>query len=60
MLVQDQAFFDRVGPGEVVTRSSRDIDVIRTGFGERLGYLITAITGIFAVSSLFRFFREAG
>ncbi|WVQ95838.1 hypothetical protein IAU59_002937 [Kwoniella sp. CBS 9459] len=46
VLVQDQAFFDRVGPGEIVTRSSKDIDSIRTGLGERLGYLIWSFSTI--------------
>ncbi|WWC59907.1 uncharacterized protein I303_102469 [Kwoniella dejecticola CBS 10117] len=46
IIVQDQAFFDRIGPGEVVTRSSKDIDSIRTGLGERLGYLIWSISTI--------------
>ena len=52
IMVQDQAFFDRVGAGEVVSRSSRDIDSIRTGLGERLGYLIWGTCTIIAVSSL--------
>ncbi|WVF68289.1 hypothetical protein IAT40_003054 [Kwoniella sp. CBS 6097] len=46
VLVQDQAFFDRIGPGEIVTRSSKDIDSIRTGLGERLGYLIWSFSTI--------------
>jgi ATP-binding cassette subfamily B (MDR/TAP) protein 1 len=40
VLVQDQAFFDRVGPGEIVSRANTDIDAIRIGLGERLGYLV--------------------
>lgn len=43
MLSQDQAFFDRVGSGEIVTKVSRDIDLVRTGMGDRLGYLIWGI-----------------
>lgn len=50
VLVQDQAFFDRVGPGEIIARSSRDIDTIRTGLGERLGYLFWSASLIIAVS----------
>ncbi|WRT65273.1 uncharacterized protein IL334_002216 [Kwoniella shivajii] len=45
-IVQDQAFYDRIGPGEVITRASKDIDGIRTGLGERLGYLTWAISTI--------------
>jgi hypothetical protein len=56
IVVQDQAFFDRIGPGEIVTRASKDIDSVRTGLGERLGYLIWSFSSIVAVSlpSLFR------
>ena len=50
VLVQDQAFFDRVGPGEVVLRASRDVEMIRTGLGERLGYLIWSLSTMTAVS----------
>jgi hypothetical protein len=50
IMVQDQAFFDRVGAGEVVSRSSKDIDSIRIGLGERLGYLIWGSSTIIAVS----------
>jgi ATP-binding cassette subfamily B (MDR/TAP) protein 1 len=50
ILSQDQAFFDRVGAGEIITRASRDIDSIRTGLGERLGYLIWASAAIITVS----------
>ena len=37
VLAQDVSFFDHVGAGEVATRSNRDINLIRTGFGDRLG-----------------------
>lgn len=50
VLVQDQAFFDRVGPGEIITRANKDIDSIRTGLGERLGYLIWSASTIITVS----------
>jgi ABC-type multidrug transport system fused ATPase/permease subunit len=52
IVVQDQAFFDRIGPGEIVTRASKDIDSVRTGLGERLGYLIWSFSSIVAVSTL--------
>lgn len=50
IMVQDQAFFDRIGAGEVVSRSSKDIDSIRIGLGERVGYLIWGSSTIIAVS----------
>lgn len=50
VVVQDQAFFDRIGPGEIVSRSSKDIDAVRIGLGERLGYLIWSISTIISVS----------
>lgn len=49
IVVQDQAFFDRIGPGEIVSRASKDINLIRTGLGERLGYLIWSLAIIIAV-----------
>lgn len=52
IVVQDQAFFDRIGPGEIVTRASKDIDSVRTGLGERLGYLIWSLSSILAVSGV--------
>lgn len=51
ILVQDQAFFDRIGPGEIVTRASKDVDSVRVGLGERLGYLIWSTSTMIAVSS---------
>lgn len=50
IVVQDQAFFDRIGPGEIVSRASKDINTIRTGLGERLGYLIWSFAIIIGVS----------
>lgn len=50
ILVQDQAFFDRIGPGEIVTRASKDVDSVRVGLGERLGYLIWSTSTMIAVS----------
>lgn len=51
MLSQDQAFFDRIGSGEIVTKVSRDMDTVRTGFGDRLGYLIWCFAAIITVSA---------
>lgn len=49
ILVQDQAFFDRIGPGEIVTRAGKDINLIRVGLGEKLGYLTWSLAIILAV-----------
>ncbi|KAJ9101252.1 hypothetical protein QFC21_003471 [Naganishia friedmannii] len=54
VMVQDAAFFEKVGPGEISTRASKDITAIRTAFGEKLGYLIwSTATIIAAISSSF-------
>lgn len=53
VMVQDAAFFEKVGPGEISTRASKDITAIRTAFGEKLGYLIWSLSTIIAVSRLF-------
>ncbi|WWD00806.1 hypothetical protein V866_007743 [Kwoniella sp. B9012] len=62
VLIQDQAFFDRIGPGEIVARSSKDVDAIRTGLGERLGYLIWSLSCILSafVSAFVHVPRLAG
>lgn len=49
-MVQDAAFFEKTGPGEISTRASKDIAAIRTAFGEKLGYLIWSLATIIAVS----------
>lgn len=51
IIVQDQAFFDRIGPGEIVTRAGKDINLIRTGLGEKLGYLVWSLAIIIGVRS---------
>jgi hypothetical protein len=51
IFVQDQAFVDRMGPGEIIARANKDIDSIRTGLGERLGYLIWSISTIISAKS---------
>jgi hypothetical protein len=52
ILAQDSVFFETLGPGEVVLRVRKDIDTIRIGFGEKLGYIVWAI---FTVISVCRF-----
>lgn len=51
VLVQDAAFFDNVGPGEVSTRASKDIETIRTAFGEKLGYVISTFATVLVVGT---------
>ncbi|GAC95710.1 multidrug resistance protein 1, 2, 3 [Pseudozyma hubeiensis SY62] len=38
VLAQDASHFDLHGAGEIANRASKDISVIRAGFGEKLGY----------------------
>lgn len=54
-MVQDAAFFEKVGPGEISTRASKDITAIRTAFGEKLGYLIWSLSTVIAVSIILSF-----
>lgn len=51
VIVQDTAFFEKIGPGEISTRASKDITAIGTAFGEKLGYLTWSIAEIIAVRS---------
>lgn len=48
-MVQDPAFFDRVGPGEVSNRANQDMTTIRSSFGEKLAYLVWSMVTVFAV-----------
>ena len=50
VLCQDQAFFDRHGPGEVATRVVKDIKKIKTAYGEKMGFLFWALGTILTVS----------
>lgn len=52
VMAQDPAFFENIGPGEVSTRATKDIALIRTAFGERLGYLLWSLSTVVAVSML--------
>ena len=52
VIVQDAAFFEKIGPGEISTRVSKDITAIRIAFGEKLGYLIWSLSTVIAVSHL--------
>lgn len=50
ILVQDAAYFDLVGPGEVAARAGKDISTVRTGLGEKIAFVVwslsTLVTGI--------------
>lgn len=50
IIIQDPAFFEKVGSGEICTLASKDIAAIRTAFGEMLGYLVWSLTTVIAVS----------
>ena len=52
VIVQDAAFFEKTGPGEISTRVSKDMTAIRTAFGEKLGYLIWSLSTVIAVSHI--------
>ncbi|UZJ53081.1 hypothetical protein CBS101457_002401 [Exobasidium rhododendri] len=44
VLSQDASYFDTHGAGEVATHAGKEIHVIRTGFGEKLGFSIWTTT----------------
>lgn len=48
IIVQDQAFFDLVGPGEISSRAGKDVSTVRTGFGEKIAFLIWSLATVFA------------
>ena len=43
VVTQDQTFFDKHGPGEISGRASKDIDSIRTAYGDKMGFIIYSI-----------------
>lgn len=50
IISQDAPFFDRVGGGEVATRAQKDVNLIRTAFGEKVGYVVWSTALAIAVS----------
>jgi ATP-binding cassette subfamily B (MDR/TAP) protein 1 len=52
VVVQDAAFFDKVGPGEISMRATKDISAIHTALGKKLGYLIWSLSTVVAVSDV--------
>lgn len=47
-VIQDPAFFELHGPGEIASRTNRDVTQIRAAFGEKLGFLLNAIGTLLA------------
>ncbi|KAG8969866.1 hypothetical protein FRC03_000112 [Tulasnella sp. 419] len=41
---QDARFFENVGPGEAATRLTKDIGVVRTAVGEKLGFIVWSLS----------------
>ncbi|KAJ5216649.1 uncharacterized protein N7498_003056 [Penicillium cinerascens] len=48
VLRQNIAFFDSTGPGEVTARISNDMNLIQDGISQKVGLLITGVSGFFA------------
>lgn len=49
VISQDATFSESVGSGEVSTRATKDIALVSTAFGERLGYLLWSLSTVIAV-----------
>lgn len=49
VISQDATFFESVGSGEVSTSATKDIALVSTAFGERLGYLLWSLSTVVAV-----------
>ncbi|SJX62150.1 related to multidrug resistance protein 1 [Sporisorium reilianum f. sp. reilianum] len=47
VLAQDASHFDLHGAGEIANRASKDISVIRAGFGEKVAYLTWSFSTLF-------------
>lgn len=47
-LVQDPTFYDKQGPGAISTHSNRDVSLIRTGLGEKMGFFLNSIGTLIA------------
>lgn len=48
VIIQDQAFFEKHGPGEIASRAGKDINSIRTAYGEKMGYIIWSLGNLIA------------
>ncbi|CCO35093.1 ATP-binding cassette, subfamily B (MDR/TAP),member 1 [Rhizoctonia solani AG-1 IB] len=58
VLHQDAEFFEKVGPGEVGTRMIKDVGTIKTATGEKLGFMVWALTTL-VVALIMAFSRAA-
>ena len=43
VVTQDQPFFDKHGPGEISGRAIKDIDSIRTAYGDKMGFILFSL-----------------
>ncbi|OJJ46971.1 hypothetical protein ASPZODRAFT_95516 [Penicilliopsis zonata CBS 506.65] len=48
VLRQNIAYFDYTGPGEVTTRITNDMNLIQDGISQKVGLLLTGVSGFFA------------
>ena len=62
VLTQDASYFDLHGAGEIATRAGKDINSIRIGFGEKMGYAVWSLSTLLAaiISSFANAPRMAG
>ncbi|WFD25790.1 ABC-type xenobiotic transporter [Malassezia nana] len=47
-LVQDPNFYDQQGPGAISTHSNRDVSLIHTALGEKMGFFLNSIGTLIA------------
>ncbi|KDN36704.1 hypothetical protein K437DRAFT_265240, partial [Tilletiaria anomala UBC 951] len=54
VLAQDSTYFDLHGAGEIATRAGKEINAVRVGFGEKMGYAVWSTSTLLAsVTSAF-------
>lgn len=46
ILAQDATYFEAIGPGEVAARLSRDLEMVKMGCGEKLGFILWSVGGL--------------
>ena len=46
ILAQDATYFEQIGPGEVASRLNRDLEMVRMGCGEKLGFILWSVSGL--------------
>ncbi|WFD05394.1 ABC-type xenobiotic transporter [Malassezia vespertilionis] len=47
-VVQDPAYFEKHGPGEIASRANREVTQIRAAFGEKMGFFLNAVGTLIA------------